>query len=598
MCDKTTKMTILKAFVRWVGLLILAACSAPEDPGLQPRYDPGVVQAAPVRVASPPNPLRNLYFGDLHIHTSLSTDAWVMGVRAMPDDAYRFAKGHTIEHGAGYPIQISRPLDFAAVTDHSEYLGQARAGNLDVPLTRRSLRDRLLNDNTFSITRAWLGTTTRMREFGFTAGPVDKSVNERAWQEVIRSAEAHNQPGVFTSFIGYEWSAHVGDDVSVHVHRNVIYRGSDVTNRPFSSLDSNQPEGLWRFLEAENQAGRDVLAIPHNANISNGNMYGNLPDDVTASYADRRNRLEPVHEILQVKGASEVHPLLSVDDEFADFSMVAINPLSDEVQSEDLRGSFARYALMDGIASAADKGTNPFMFGVIGSSDSHNASSPVEEDNYHGKLPMMDGSAGLRTSEATLLPVGFSPANSWSSGGLAAVWAEENTRESIYAALAQRETFATSGPRISVRLFAGDELGEAILADSGVIEEAYRLGVPMGGRLPASTRAPRLLVLANRDPDGADLDRVQVIKGWVGEDGTAGEKVFDLAVTGGSASIEQIWADPEFEPAHHAFYYVRVLEVPSKRWSTYDAESLGTEPLEPAWIQERAITSAIWYSPD
>ena len=613
--------------VALVWCLILAGCSGgADDPTLFPLYKKEEAAVAPELSVAPRNERRNLYFGDLHIHTSFSTDAFVMGVRAVPEDAYRFAKGQTIEHGAGYPIKIRRPLDFAAVTDHAEYLGQARDIKLGVPLTERPLRSRLLEDGALSITNAWMGTMTRMQEFGFAAGDVDKDVNRKAWREIIRAADAHYIPGAFTTFVGYEWSAHVGDDVSVHIHRNVIYRGNNVSDVPFSSLDSNQPEGLWDFLDAENSAGRTVFAIPHNANISNGNMYGNLPVQIDEAYASRRNSLEPVHEILQVKGASEVHPLLSADDEFADFSMVAISPLSDDVSADQLRGSFSRYALLDGIESAETSGVNPLRFGVIGSSDSHNASSPVEEDTYHGKLPMMDGSAGLRTSEATLLPVGISPANSWSSGGLAAVWAEENTRESIFDALRRRETFATSGPRIAVRFFAGDQIKNVTTNHADVITRAYESGVPMGSMLPPETRSPSFLVMASKDPDGANLDRIQIVKGWVDASGVRQEEVIDIAWSGergrntdgsiepivstvdiaaasyqndtGAASLEVVWQDPVFRPEQHAFYYVRVLEIPTPRWSTYDARRLGSEPLQPAVIQERAITSAIWHQPE
>jgi len=603
---------------------LLSGCGGIDDPSLQPLYDAQSVEPPPDMPPSAADGHRNLYFGDLHIHTSLSTDAFVMGVRSLPDDAYRFAKGHTSVHAIGYPIRLSRPLDFAAVTDHAEYLGQAKALNLDVPLTRRPLRDLLLEGSKWEITHAWFETMSRLLNHGFSVGPSDAVTTPQAWREIVRSAESHNQPGVFTAFIGYEWSAYV-DDVSVHIHRNVIYRSSDISAKPFSSLDGDKPEDLWNFLDRESLQGRIAMAIPHNANISLGNMYKSSDSNnepFTAEYAERRNRFEPIHEILQVKGASEVHPMLSADDEFADFSITAISPSTANPSETQIAGSYSRYALLNGIELAESKGFNPFEFGVIGSSDSHNASSPVEEDNYHGKLPMMDGSAGLRTSEANLLPIGVNPANSWSSGGLAAVWAKENTRESLFDAIQRRETYATSGPRIKVRFFAIGESSELQLEDPDLVAKSYSAGVAMGGRLEGQVASPTFLVWAEKDPLGANLDRIQIIKGWIDSRGEGQERVFDVAVSGGRtinlagkttsvgstvnlakasyentigvASLKTAWRDPSFRSGQHAFYYVRLLEIPTPRWSTYDAVKLGSEPMEPAVIQERAITSAIW----
>ena len=603
---------------------LLSSCGGIDDPSLQPVFDAQSIESAPDMPPSAANDYRNLYFGDLHIHTSLSTDAFVMGVRSLPDDAYRFAKGHTAAHAVGYPIRLSRPLDFAAVTDHAEYLGQAKAVNLDVPLTRRSLRDLLLEGSKWEITRAWFETISRMQDHGFSVGSPEAATNQQAWREIVRSAQSHNQPGVFTAFIGYEWSAHV-DDVSVHIHRNVIYRNGDISAKPFSALDGDKPEDLWNFLDGESRHGRIAMAIPHNPNVSLGNMYKTVDSNgepFTDAYAEQRNRFEPVHEILQVKGASEVHPMLSADDEFADFSIAAISPLTADATEAQIAGSYSRYALLTGIELAESRGFNPFEFGVIGSSDSHNASSPVEENSYHGKLPMMDGSAGLRTSQANLLPVGVNPANSWSSGGLAAVWARENTRESLFDALQRRETYGTSGPRIKVRFFAVRESAAVQLEDHDLVAKSYSAGVPMGGRLEGQEVSPRFIVWAERDPLGANLDRIQIIKGWIDDRGVGQERTFDVAVSGsrsidaagkttpvgsnvdlvrasykntiGAASLKVSWQDPSFRSDERAFYYVRVLEIPTPRWSTYDAVKLGTEPLDPAVIQERAITSAIW----
>ncbi len=611
--------------------VLMPACSKLDDPSLEPAFDATLVEQPAPMVAQAYSTNKNVFFGDLHIHTELSTDAYVMGVRSVPDDVYRFAKGATIEHGAGYPIKISRPLDFAAVTDHSEYLGQARQASLDVPTTRKPLRDLLLNGSVAKITKAWLETTGFIRKngFGFGVDIVDREINQGAWQLIIDAAERHNEPGVFTAFIGYEWSA-FAESSSVHLHRNIIYRSNQVAPVPFSSIDSDRPEDLWKFLQLENQQGRACFAIPHNANLSNGNMYASRDSEgqpLTAEYAAMRSRFEPISEILQIKGASETHTLLSTEDEFADFELTDLIVGGGDPSLEQVKGSYMRDALRVGMELSHSEGFNPFKFGVIGSSDSHNASSPSDEANYTGKLPMMDGSAGLRTGEALLLPSSVNPVTRWGSGGLAGVWAHENTRAALFDALLAKETFATSGPRISVRFFAGLDYTTEMLQLGDTIAEAYARGVPMGGQLRnlPENRGPRFLVLAMKDPDGANLDRAQIIKAWVDSDGVSHEKIFDVAVSDGrtfdtdlgkvpgvgntvdlatatytneigATSLSVVWTDPEFDANQEAFYYVRVLEIPTPRWSTYDAVMLDIEPMEPATIQERAITSAIWYS--
>jgi hypothetical protein len=627
--------------------VLLGACSKFDDPSLQPAFDPALAVAPQPKAAVEFDANRNLFFGDLHIHTSLSTDAYVFGVRSLPEDVYTFARGGTIEHGAGYPIRIARQLDFVAVTDHAEYMGQARLANLDVPTTRRPLRELLLDGSRLSITLAWAKTTSfiRFKGFGFGVDQPDPVVNRAAWQMTIDAAQKHNEPGVFTAFIGYEWSAFVGSP-SVHIHRNVIYRGDEVSELPFSYLDSSRPEDLWAFLQRENDAGRTAFAIPHNANLSDGNMYRAVDSDgkpITAGYAAMRSRYEPLSEILQVKGASETHPLLSSLDEFADFEIAGVVPSVGEVDMETIRGSYTRDALRLGLQLSHKEGFNPFDFGVIGASDSHNASSPSDENNYHGKLPLMDGSAGLRTDRATVLPPGATPVTRWGSGGLAGVWAQENTRESLFDALRRKETFATSGPRISVRFFGGWLYDEAILNMPDLVAQAYASGVPMGGQLLAAPtgRSPTFLLVAMKDPEGANLDRVQIIKAWVDAQGDSHEKVFDVAASGGrmpgsadtkgagttgastagagtlppvgntvdiaaatytntigAATLATVWTDPEFDATQPALYYARVLEIPTPRWSTFDARTLGVEPMAPATLQERAITSAIWYTPD
>ena len=598
-----------------------------DDPSLQ---GPETVLVSRVKTM-PISGGNRVYWGDLHIHTSLSSDAFTMGVRAVPDDVYRFARGETIQHGAGYPVTISRPLDFAAVTDHAEYLGQARLSGLDVPTTRQRLGDLLTDENRLSVTQSWWEIMSLIRDNGFrlTLEGVDAAINRSAWQEIVAAAEQYYEPGVFTTFPGWEWSADAGD-VGTHLHRNVIYGSSDLPDIPFSSIDGETPPELWAFLRSERQRGRRVMAIPHNPNLSEGLAYRVASE--TGERIDRlspkdRSDLEPISEILQIKGSSETHPLLSSLDEFADFEIAGTVP-GRKMTLTSVKGAYARDALRSGISMAHNEGFNPLKFGVIGSSDSHNATSPSDEKGYTGKLPMMDGSAGLRTGAAGLALDKLTPARQWGSGGLAGVWAPENTREAVFDALQRRETFATSGPRLVVSLFGAWRFpqGTASAIEFDAIARAN--GVPMGASLPPSSgaMAPEFVVVAQRDPVGANLDRIQMIKGWVDRDGQSHEAIYDLAwsdartvdpVAGrvlpvgssvdavnatydntlGSPHLSAQWRDPDFDAGQEAFYYVRVLEIPTPRWSTFDAVQLQREPMAPVSIQERAITSAIWYEP-
>ncbi len=622
-----------RARVRLVGALIAVACAAcgVDDPTLQPRDDP--------RFSAPPPDLpdrghvatRQVFFGDLHIHTSLSYDAYTFGVRALPDDAYVYAKGGTISHGVGYPIRASRPLDFAAVTDHAEYLGAARwLDEQEGPDRGPTLRQVLDTGSRLRITWNFIEKAL----FQMASGDIrdasfrqtGEEVATRAWREIQDAAARHDEPGRFTTFVAYEWSAMPDEE---NLHRNVVYRGSRVPGLPVSSIDAPDPEDLWNALDAQRAAGMPVLAIPHNANVSNGRMYARLGpggEPWSAAQAETRTRNEPVHEILQVKGQSETHPALSPSDEFADFELFD-RMLDARASPSEPRGSYARDALRAGLESKAQRGSNPFRFGFLGSSDSHNASSSVEEDDYHGKLPLLDGTAGLRLGASLLLPKSQNRAVRWSAAGLAAVWAEENTRGALFDAMRRMETYATSGPRITVRFFGGLAFAEGLVDHPGFVERAYAAGVPMGGTLVASpgSGAPRFAVVAQRDPIGANLDRIQIVKGWVDDAGRSHERVFDVAASDGrvpdasgrvaplpstvdlaTATYENrvgaprlatVWRDPEFDPDHEAFYYARVLEIATPRWSTHDAVALGVPAPEPATLQERAITSAIWLRP-
>ncbi len=606
-------------------LLVASACSRVEDPSLEPWFDAATAAPIPTKPTTEFNPQRNLYWGDLHIHTSFSTDAWTMGVRATPDDAYTFTRGGEIGHAGGYGIQLSRPLDFAAVTDHAEYLGLIRATEPDLPLSRRSFKERMRNDGKLANTIAFLQTTMTfdLRNVGLDGW---ERYAQDAWAETIAAAQRHNLPGEFTTFVAYEWSS---APEKRNLHRNVVYRDINVPDMPYSSLNSSDPRDLWSELERQREQGMQVFAIPHNGNSSDGIMYDSVMYDgaaMTAAYAERRMFNEPLSEIYQVKGSSETHPMLSPDDTFAGFEIVD-RRLSREGGLSEPSGSYIRDALRRGMELSHTEGFNPYRFGVIGSSDGHNASSPVEEDNFHGKLPLLDGSAATRLRENSYIPRDLPGGTQWNAAGLAAVWAEENTRGALFDAMRRKETYATSGPRIAVRFFGGWGFEEDLFTQPDWVVRAQRDGVPMGGRLPEASadRAPTFAVWAIRDPESGNLDRVQIVKGWLDADGQSHEQVFDVAWSGdrrpdasgvlppvgntvnvaeatytnsiGAEQLFTLWTDPAFDPATEAFYYARVIEIPTPRWSTYDAKALGVAPPEPTSLQERAVTSAIWYKP-
>lgn len=611
--------------------LLLAACGANEE---ETRAAPAATKPAPVPSSLPAAPPRVLLFGDLHIHTSLSADAFSTGVRALPDEAYRYAKGEEVLHGAGYPTRLARALDFAAVTEHAEYLGSMREFlNPQSELYTLPLAKLFASTDPADAFKALMAIAADASEDGKLEKMLDlPEVGSAAWKQVIDAAERHNEPGRFSTLIGYEWTSTPDE---INLHRNVIFRSSAVPPLPFSRLDSEKPEDLWAFLDAQRAKGIEGMAIPHNSNASDGRMFARTTSDgapVDAAWARTRALNEPVVEMVQIKGQSEAHPLLSAEDEFADFELwnarmsgKAMPPPSQPA------GSYVRDALKTGLAIGAETGVNPYRFAMIGSSDSHNASSPVEEDNYHGKLARLDGTPKQRlerlAKNAPAVAAGVGTA--YSAAGLAAVWAEENRRESIYDALRRRETYATSGTRIALRVFAGWEFAPSLTEETDFVDRAYAGGVPMGSDLPAApagAKAPRIAIAASRDPQGANLDRVQVVKGWLDAQGNTHESIHDVAwsagrepdaATGtlppvgntvdvakasygndiGAAELHAVWEDPDFDPAQPAFWYVRVLEIPTPRWSTYDAKTVGVPAPAPASIQERAWSSPIWYQP-
>lgn len=623
-----------------------------------------------------PEQERKAYFGDLHVHTEYSFDGYAMGTLATPYDAYRFARGEAIQNPAGFDMQMKKPLDFYAVTDHGMFLGLAKAaGDTTTEFSKTEFSEPYngLNDEGNNGT-GYGSVVKRLATFGSflpraVAGIRDGSINRdqvlgiirTAWEDSIDAAEQYNDPGTFTAFVGYEYTTSSAD--MGNLHRNVIFRGTDKLPRePFSRFHSTNPEDLWAWMDDLRSKGVESMAIPHNSNGSNGQMFkledwaGNPLDD---SYAEQRIRNEPIVEITQIKGTSETHPLLSTRDEFAGFEImpyrVATNALS------AVKGSYVREALLNGLALEQTGITNPYQFGFIGSSDTHSAAAQVEEDNFVSKLgllssnssqrgstprtgldgqlfyygnkllssvaPSMRGRNGFVKIEGNIYGSGATP--TFGASGLAAAWAEENTRESLYDAFRRKEVFATSGPRIKVRFFAGYGFDEEMLGSNKGVQTAYEKGVSMGSNLTIEPEGtPGFYLMASADPLSAPLRRLQVIKGWIDADGQTHEDVIDVACAGGAAvnpennrcpangamvdlsdcsinadtgssQLSAVWTDPEFDPTTRAFYYARVIENPTCRWSTWDAIREGVEPRPDLarTLQERAWSSPIHLLP-
>jgi hypothetical protein len=592
-----------------------------------------------LQAASQGDPDRAAFFGDLHIHTMYSFDAFLGNVRTTPDDAYRYAKGEPIDHPAGMKMRLGGPpLDFLMVADHAKFLGVFAAQlDPDSPIADHPENGELMpgrGAGLDSLSRRLNKLEGEGHEF---FGP---SVSSYAWQKNVEAAERHNEPGKFTAFIGYEYTPTPGGR---HLHRNVVFRGSEVPERPFSSTDSGDPADLWKWLDRLRADGMEALAIPHNMNQSDGLAFQTTTFDgkaIDRAYAEQRLRNEPIAEISQQKGTSETHPSLSPNDEWADFQIVQyyLNRAENKNPISVFKGGYYRDALKMGLEMQTRDGFNPYQLGAIGSSDSHLTAAAYEEELFFSggrNTPQSRGSAYPATQDSWT--------DFWTprqathgTGGLAGIWAEENTRASLHDAMRRRETFATSGPRIRIRLFGGFDLPEDIVDSPDLVSQAYARGVPMGGMLGGGTletgsgaadSAPSLLVWAARDPTSTWLQRIQIVKGWV-VGGEPKEAVYDVACSNGLApdpnshrcpdngarvnladcsvsrdkgavELSALWQDPSFDADQQAFYYARVLENPSCRWSTFDAIRSGIAPNPDlqATHQERAWSSPIWYQP-
>lgn len=593
---------------------------------------------------------RQLLWGDTHLHTTNSFDAFLnANLTADPDTAFRYAKGEPVIHAYNRTrVQIQTPLDFLVISDHAEFLGGIRDIYYDgVQMQNPGLFQRLLFWYTENNIREAINTDTGPEYFAnllplsedprAAAKEWTQRINpppganlsfHSAWQKLGKTVERHNSPGNFTAFLGWEWSSTPGGS---NLHRVIMSnadQSSAQTFLPFSSVDSPYPEDLWQWLEKkEEETGVRFLSIPHNSNLSKGVMFdlrslrGNPIDE---AYAKRRARFEPVVEVTQIKGDSETHETLSPDDEFAQFETFPFYLQQNTEPYVPGKGDYARAALRTGLELEQKIGINPFQFGMIGSTDSHSGLSSAEEPNFWGKFArdsVPDNKAGNALANG---PSGWT----MSASGLAAVWAEKNTRDSIMDAFERREVYATTGPRIRVRFFGGWQFNDADLAN--LVSNGYEKGVPMGDALGGhgeSAQGPGFLVQAMRDPTTANLDRIQMIKGWVDASGSSHERVFNIAWAGdrklneggklaaigdavdrhtgsvsddrGKSVLTVFWRDPEFDPESRSFYYVRVLQIPTARHSLLDRIALGIENAQdyPDVIQERAYTSPIWYSP-
>jgi len=643
--------TRLLALTIAAALFFAQVASAASAPGLAAPDRESVEGAFAKHPGYSPYAGRNFpsrpYFGDTHLHTSFSMDAGAFGARLTPADAYRFAKGEEITASMGEQAKLSRPLDFLVVADHSDGMGFFPLIHSGDPGIMSDPQGRRWHD----MVASGKGADAAIEIItSFGAGTISEAIMpvpgtrayQSAWEKTIEAAEEANDPGIFTAFIGYEWTSNT---LGMNLHRNVIYRdGGDLARQmePYTTqkpLGSDNPVDLWKWMsQYEEKTGGDLLAIPHNGNLSNGLMFPTVEafgKRLNRAYVEERNKWERLYEATQTKGDGEAHPFLSPNDEFADFETWDKGNLDGTVAKKNdmLQGEYAREALKQGLRLERRFGTNPFKFGMIGSSDAHTGLAAMEEDNFFGKTSPQEPSPERLTQTFVTNKESGITVMDWevAAAGYAAVWATENTRKALFDAMERRETYATTGTRMVVRFFGGWEFTDEDAGNRLPANVGYAKGVPMGGDLSSAPEgvAPTFLVAALRDPIGANLDRIQIVKGWLDDDGNPQERVYDVvwgdadrrqpdsdgkvpAVgstvdvaaatwtnTIGDPELISVWQDPEFDAEQAAFYYARVLEIPTPRWTAYDVKRFGNEPLPGTemQLQERAYTSPIWYTP-
>ena len=645
------------SFIKMVLALLAVTGLVFQTSAQNQQSDAGALDKAKADKVHPSKPLYSPYagrnyptrpfFGDTHLHTSFSMDAGAFGARLGPRDAYRFARGEEVMASSGQPVKLARPLDFLVVADHSDNMGffpDLLAGKPEMlanPMGRKwydMIQSGKGADAAIEIIVAFSHGTFPKELMYFPGTRAYKG----AWQETINAAEAFNEPGRFTAFIGYEWTSNTGGN---NLHRNVIFRdNSDRANQvePFTvypPYGSDNPVNLWKWMDAyEKKTGGSVLAIAHNGNLSNGTMFPIVEAfgaKIDRQYAETRARWERLYEATQTKGDGEAHPILSPNDEFADFEKWDKGNLDGSVakKKEMLEYEYLRSAYKNGLKLESLLGINPYKFGLVGSSDAHTGLSALEEDNFFGKtVPQEPSPERMRATFVNNPQTGVKIMD-WevASAGYAAVWANENTRESIWDAMQRKETYATTGTRMIVRFFGGWNFTRADAETRSPAATGYQKGVPMGGDMNSAPagQSPTFLVAALRDPIGANLDRIQIVKGWMDAGGQLQEKVYDVVWgdadkrrrgadgklpsvgstvdipnatwtnTIGDPELIAVWKDPDFDPRQRAFYYARVLEIPTPRWTAYDAKRFGVKPLPGTrmTIIERAYTSPIWYTP-
>jgi hypothetical protein len=577
-----------------------------------------------------PNPDRDCFFGQTHSHTSWSMDAYLIGNHITgPEDAYKFSMGQPVKHPAGFEVQLKgRPLDFHGVTDHSEYVGvMAEANDPTSALSKTAVGKKLQAKTPAEFNAAFQMLASSLAKHEPIKELMSPEVAGSVWKKNVEIADKYYVPGKFTTFVAYEWTSAPN---SRNMHRNVFFKDAKhVPALPFTAIDSVHPEDLWTWMDAQRKQGNEVLCISHNANLSDGIMFPLDVDSkgrpIDAAWAESRTRNEMLTEIHQAKGTSETHPGLSPNDEFAGYELMSFL-LGTPNSTSNINGSYIRQAYENGLGMQVSRGYNPYKMGVVGASDSHNTVVPYAQNNNFGSHGFADGTPEARL--AGKIESGMSIIQT-STSGLGGVWADENTREAIFAAMQRKEVFGTSGVRIKVRLFGGWKFDEQLWNDKNWVKTAYANGVPMGGDLAADPagKAPSFVVWAVKDPDDGNLDRIQIIKGWT-KSGQIFEKVYDVAWSGdrkpdattgkvpavgstvdiskatytntiGVTELKKVWTDPEFDPSLHAFYYARVLQIPTPRWSTYDAAKLKVDPPKDvaATVQERVWTSPIWFTP-